>query len=447
MKEETKMCKKVDAKGITLITLIITVIVMLILISITVRIALNGGIVSKTKIASSETQKTVDRDELQEKAIIEVHRGDGEVDLGRLEKELSEGWKVNKESGECVSPHGNAFLVEEDGSVEDVKWGMGDNGEITYEGKDTGIKVGDYVDYGTYVKASSVGTTEINGLYEDLKTYSGYTGTTYDTEYPITKEDLKWRVLDIKDGQIRLISDGPTTAKVYLRGYQGYNNAVYLIDEVCNTLYTTEKGTAQNLKIEDIEEKMNLDDANGGWDYHDYTNSYVDTGKYGGTKEYTSSSYRNYPAIFAQEKRAWVDDEEEKDLAEDDGLDLSEQAGPINQPAVKKANSKIKITQTYWYKSSMSESNWKNPTYQNIFIKDSSGSNYSTYWLTSRCVGAGSAYAGFYVRIVSSGNVNASYLYHSRDYNYGNSYCLRPVVSLKSDVQIGEKVGDTFKLN
>ena len=133
MKEETKMCKKVDAKGITLITLIITVIVMLILISITVRIALNGGIVSKTKIASSETQKTVDRDELQEKAIIEVHRGDGEVDLGRLEKELSEGWKVNKESGECVSPHSNAFLVEQDGSVEDVKWGMGDNGEKNVE--------------------------------------------------------------------------------------------------------------------------------------------------------------------------------------------------------------------------------------------------------------------------------------------------------------------------
>ena len=29
-----------------------------------------------------------------------------------------------------------------------------------------------------------------------------------------------------------------------INGYNGYNNAVYLIYEICSTLYTTEKGTA-----------------------------------------------------------------------------------------------------------------------------------------------------------------------------------------------------------
>ncbi len=428
MKEKTKMCKKVDAKGITLIALIITIIVMLILVAVTISVALNGGLISKAQEAKTKTGEA----QIQERNLLTGRIKVGDTWYDSLDEYLK----------------GNP---SEDQSDEPSKWGQDEDGNITYDGEDSGIKVGDYVDYEKYVKASSVGTDEIDGLYEELKNYSGYaeavkdekitTGKEYNETYPITKEGtLKWRVLGIKDGQIRLISDGPTTSNMFLYGYNGYNNAVYLIDKVCNTLYTTEKGTAKNLKIEDIEEKMNLDDTNGGWDYHNYTNSYVDTRKYGGTKEYTSSSYRNYPEIFAQEKRAWVDDEEEKDLAEDDGLDLSEQTGPINQTAAKKANSKIKVTQTYWYKS-MSESNWKNPTYQNIFIKDSSGSNYSTYWLSSRCVEAFSDSAYFRVRLVHSGGVSAGYLYYSGDNPDDTSYCLRPVVSLKSDVQITANKG------
>ena len=111
--------ENLNHRGITLIALIITIIVMLILISITVRIALNGGIISNTKTASSETQKIMDKEELQEKAIIEANKEGGKVDLGKLEKKLSEGWKVDKESGECVSPHGNTFFVGEDGIVDD----------------------------------------------------------------------------------------------------------------------------------------------------------------------------------------------------------------------------------------------------------------------------------------------------------------------------------------
>ncbi len=56
MKEKTKMCKKVDARGITLIALIITIIVMLILVAVTVRIALNGGLIGKTQEARRGTR-------------------------------------------------------------------------------------------------------------------------------------------------------------------------------------------------------------------------------------------------------------------------------------------------------------------------------------------------------------------------------------------------------
>ena len=330
---------------------------MLILVAVTISVALNGGLISKAQEAKTKTEEA----QIQERDLLT-----GRIKVGDTWYDSLDEYLKNNPS--------------EDQSDGPSKWGQDDDGNITYDGADSGIKVGDYVDYGTYVKDSSVGANEIDGLYKDLKEYSGYTGTTYETSYPITKEDLKWRVLDIKDGQIRLISEKPTTSKVYLKGYQGYNNAVYLIDEVCSTLYTTEKGTAKNLKIEDIEEKMNLDE----WDYHDYSNSYVNTKKYGGTKEFTGSGIY-YPEIFAQEKRAWVDNEEEKDLAEDDGLDLSEQTGPINQTADKIANSKIKVTQTCWMKP-LAYYNWKNRTYDYLFINDENDDVLPDVWLSSRCV-------------------------------------------------------------
>ena len=76
------------------------------------------------------------------------------------------------------------------------------------------------------------------------------------------------------------------------------------------------------------------------YDYTQFPNSNVDTGKYGGTKEYTSSNYRNYPNLFAKEKIGWIDGTQGKEL------DLSEQKQPINETETT-ANEKIKVTQTY----------------------------------------------------------------------------------------------------
>ena len=85
----------------------------------------------------------------------------------------------------------------------------------------------------------------------------------------------------------------------------------------------------------------------------------------------------------------------------------------------------------------MVENNWKNKEYQNIFIKDkSTNSDFNTYWLSSRCIHADSSNAGFRVRIVNSERVNANYLYDSSGKPYSATYCLRPVVSLSSDVRL-----------
>ena len=173
------------------------------------------------------------------------------------------------------------------------------------------------------------------------------------------------------------------------------------------------------------------------------SNSYVDTKKYEGTKEYTgSNSY--YPAIFAKEKTAWVNEIQGTEL------DLSQQNEPIqqttNMPANPTDESKIKMTQTSWSKT-MKSTDWKNSIYQNIFIKNNSGSNYSDYWISSRCVYANETLSLFAGRMMKNGLITCGWLFKSSgDVNYQMPK-LRPVVTLNSDVKLTSSDENIWQLN
>ena len=361
-------------KGITLIALVITIIILLILAGISIMSLTNTGIFGKAQDAKTKSAEA----EANQKATLDEY-----------ETEL------NKYGAD--SNGGNASTLVDM---------FDETGEV--EGK---LHVGDYVSY-------TPDTASTDSILTDLGTYSGSSNNTTST---LTQETLNWRVLDVKDGQVRLISATPTISKIKLQGAKGYNNAVYLLDKTCKTLYNNTQlaSNVQNIKIEDIQDHLT-------YDYTQYTNSNVDTGKYGGTKEYTSTSYRNYPNLFAKEKTGWVDGIQGTEL------ELSEQNEPINETKTT-ASEKIKITQTYWYKS-MTSSDFEKAKYYELFINN--GSNYPTYWMSSRCVNAYSGYASFNVRFVDSGDVNARYLYGSYDYESSADFAVRPIITLKSNVQI-----------
>ena len=82
----------------------------------------------------------------------------------------------------------------------------------------------------------------------------------------------------------------------------------------------------------------------------------------------------------------------------------------------------------------MVESDFKDSIYYNLFINN--GSPYSTYWMSSRCVCAGSGDASFHVCHVYSGYVGADDLFRSNDDPGSNSCALRPVITLNSNVLV-----------
>ena len=360
-----------NSKGITLVALVITIIILLILAGISISALTNTGIFQKAKNAKQKSE----------------------------DAELDQNTKLDEYENEIDKyiPKANSLAKA--------------------------VKVGDYVAY----KPDEPDNNALTTLKTNLKNYSGASDNT--TNSAIAREnDLKWRVLDVDEttGQVRLISATPTKSTIALSGDNGYNNAVKLLDDACSTLYNSKLATkVQNLKIEDIQDKMKTD----------YTKI---ISKYG--NRFTPSN-KYYPSILTREKEQKITVGQNTTTGTE--LDFSEQKTFENQTESKQADT-LDVKYTHWYKTmSANDFDGENKEmYYKLFINN--GSNYPTYWMSSRCVLAVSDGATFDVRFVISGGVDAFSLYDSSDYDfyisggdeYSNGFAFRPCITLNSNVQI-----------
>ena len=274
------------------------------------------------------------------------------------------------------------------------------------------LQVGDYVAY-------TPDTTDTS--YSLSKAYSGYT-----SDQTISQENLSWRVLSINDdGTVELVSSGPTSGTIYLKGATGYNNGVYFLNDISAKLYSNNSlgATARSLTIEDIEKGM----TDAGLEYvHSYSSSGV---AWGETKTYTGS-YTFYPNLYAQENGSGIN----TTVTKTDGIGQSDSyyTSPTTETYSQVGSNGLTVTQTYYSRSmSSSSSYYKNSTFFEL-IHGVSGYQ----WLASRYVSTNSANAYFGLRFVNSSNLGGNTLFisdngTSSDYGY-----LRPVVSLKSNIKL-----------
>ena len=353
-----KMKKKLKkSKGITLIALVITIVILLILAGISISALTQTGLFGRAKQAEQVSKEKQEEEN---------------ATLGTYEDEIDKYLGDKSSSGEKL--------------VDKVNDGT--------------IKIGDYVKY----TPDTVNSTAHNNLISDFGTYSGSITNTTST---LTQETtLNWRVLDVTDdGQVRLISATPTSSTVTLEGYNGYNNAVKLLDDACSTLYNSKLATkVQNLKIEDITKHM-------------ITQPELDTG------EYPLKDIK-YPKILEQEENQTV----EKSTTENK-LGLSSQSAFVTGSDTSKTST---LKNTFWGKN-MQTSDLEEGYYE-LFINN--GSNYPTYWMSSRCVSANSANTLFRVRIVNSGRVGAGALSYSSVSEESFVFAFRPCITLNSNVQV-----------
>lgn len=134
----------------TLTALIVAIVVMLILVGVIINISYEQGLFTKTKKAATQTQIEAEKEELL-LAVAGALGDNANVQYVELDNNLPNGW--TKEDGSYVSPNGNKYKVDIDGTItyqekiepikltELEKYILGANGEgrILYDEEGNGI--------------------------------------------------------------------------------------------------------------------------------------------------------------------------------------------------------------------------------------------------------------------------------------------------------------------
>ena len=400
--EKAIINQKETQKGITLIALVITIIVLLILAGVSIAMLTGqNGILTQAQNAKTTTENK-SAEEKVKLAVMGARADDGTLTVGKLRTELANygGTVEGNTFPVTATVDGKSFTVDDKGNVELA----GEKQPVTREG----IEVGDYVSY--------TPDTATEKTYDaDKLKKGGYTST-----QTVKKEDLNWRVLRKNDdGSIDLIGDA-TGNSVYFSGSLGYNNGVYLLNDICKELYSnsTHHITARSVNLEDMEKWLT---DSGKTARASYSNAV----KYGETKEYKgSNSYT--PDIYGK-----TEDESANYYSEPTTNTYTPASGTAT------ADNTLNAKQTY-YNIPINQTNYGDGA------KVLSSSNY--YWVAARYVNCLSSNAGFGLRYATSSMLGTSMFYSSsRTENRYNR--LRPVVSLGSDVQITPSTGTNSASN
>ncbi len=426
MKKEKSSKKKDLTKGITLIALVITIIVLLILAGITIATLVGeNGILSKATEASNKTEEKNAEEEVKI-AVMGSIGTNGELENELLKDNLN---KIENISGvpEEITDSSYPLTVTVEGKYSCTinKNGSIEQGEVVSR---EGIKVGDYVNY-TYDQKTEG--------YSLLSTQSGYTSNQTVNQ----KSGMKWRVLNIhENGTVDLIADiASTDQTIYFQGALGYNNSVYLLNDICKELYSnsTLGITARSVDLEDIESQMNETGIAA-------RDAYVYSGvQYGKTKTYTGS-YAYYPNLYAKEKGSGIDTTEVKTsgIGESDNGYTS----PTTETSSKATS--LTVTQTFYLFSNTPANYFKDYNESSSStVRDILFNTGTTYYLASRYGQCGSSKGYFGLCCVAGANLNGSTLFNSSTTTYNSAHRLRPVVSLGSNIKIEACEGENNSTN
>ena len=316
---------------------------------------------------------------------------------------------------------------------------------------DTSKLIGKIVDYKPNTPNTGYDLSTAKSGYSSAQTIDG----TYD---PTT-----WKIMEVdENGNItKLLGIGSKT--VYFERSTGYNNGVYLLNDICKSRYGNASlgATARSLNIEDIESKMNSTGIAA-------RNAYkAGTVQYGTTRKYTGS-FKNYPALYEQEKYAGVHRDAQGNLVEVSDVEDGTQVitGSVDTTAQSKMNPSGKTQSEDVYTAATTDTSKSDATtltctqtrYEmfspSSYFDDSNFYNMifgteTSFWLASRCVTchSNSASAYFGLSLVNRSSLRSSSLLCSNGsgYSYSEFNCLAPVVSLGSGVQVKSGEGTTEK--
>ena len=381
-----KSTLKKTEKGITLVSLVVTIVVLLILAGVSINLVLgNNGIIAKAKEAETKSAEASQNDLKGMNALAE-----------EMNNALGEKPKVDLSK----------------------------------------YKIGDSVNY-TYDPASSSYTLESK--------YSGYSSN----QTIAQTTGLTWKVLNVdkENDTVDIISTNPTSSTVIFANILGYNNGPYLMNEICKAQYSNKTlgVNARSINLLDMEKHLTADGITARNAYQ-YDSS---TAKYGTTKTYPSNTkypslYANQKGAGPNITEA----EASKKITQPDttkGNDPYEESKPIvpkgttepTNDSTYGTGNPLTVTQTYYYRP-INDTNYG--TASSILA------NSTKFWVAARDVHTRSDYATFGLRIADTNAYGCNMFYSNGDTG-GSTCALRPVVSLPSRLLTGEQTNGAWNLS
>ena len=385
------MRTKVKLKGgISLIVLVITIIVMIILAAAIILSLSNSGIISKANKAKT------DSDTANLKEYVNTLRAEWE--LMTADEQTAEG-SFEAYANKKLEKSGYKGAVGADGEVYS---NLNENAMAAIR---AGIKVGDTV----------TGYTVTSTTYEtsgEENTAPSRTETDPTKQTVTTNTDITWKYLGVNaNGEMEIMASLSTTTaaaantKVKLSGKGGYLKGPDMLNTICEKLYSVSGvGTARSMNIEDVNNILGYTGEKGA--YYDSNFNYTPT--------------KEVKTIAALEGEL--------------GTTLDGRTTPDGKDIATYYSDDYNINKTS-----------KNITNSDDKTKSLVYNAKNRYWLASPCVRANFeyGYAVFFVRCVISADVRACNMFVSDGDSYYDAYAVRPVVSLKSNIQLTQNTEKT----
>ena len=425
-----------ERNGITLIALVITIIVLLILAGVVIAtLTGDNGILGKAKTAKTTNDEEKAKEQIKI-AVMGSYGDDGKLNYEDLKKNL-------EQIGIKDLPNEASYPLKV--TLDGVKATIKENGEVEF-GKT--IEVGDYVDYDPTLGANASDLT--------YTSKADKTGADSNQEFNVStykSAGYGWRILGVSNGKIRLISEEFIGAGTYtdsnrtkytLKGQKGYINGIEELNKI-SAIFGHGKGaeSATSITVEDINgiTGYNQETAKYGkgtfWEYGNkvtYTRGEGDTlsssATNGKTWSGTQSTFNYYDKTNKTFKALTSGSTEITSTAYIYGPATLKDGFTQPVQGVDENGTYNEVNQMLFGKWTM--------TADNGYYRSFTGTGTEPrYWLASDFVSAYSGYGVYWgLRSVSDGGVYYYGLYYSSGDEYGNSYGVRPVVSLKSDVSL-----------
>ena len=439
-------------KGITLIALVITIIVLLILAGVTIAtLTGDNGILGKAKTAKTTNDEEKAKEQIKI-AVMGSYGKDGELNYDDLTKNLGQiGIKdlPNEASYPLeVTLDGVSATIEANGEVNfTTSGGYTQTGDTITSPDGKTMKVGDYVDYDATLGANASDLT--------YSSPSSKTGADSNQDFNVAtykSAGYGWRVLGVKNGKIRLISEEFIGSGTYadssrtrytLTGQKGYINGIEELNKISG-IFGHGKGAekATSITVEDINEitGYNPETAKyGKGNFWEYGNKVTYTR---GSGTALSSSATNGQTWSGTQSTFNYYDKASKTFKALTSGNIQITSTSYNYNPTTLNSEQAKPTQ------GVDENGVYNTVYQMLFGKYTIDNNsYSrsftgtgtqpNYWLASDCACADNYYVNWGLRYVyNGGDVYGGSLYHSSGNEIGYSRGVRAVVSLKSDISL-----------